>query len=50
MISEKSSTNPENFTLIGDTSCNGGRNPMEIPTYIYFNIETLENITFVISA
>ena len=32
MISETSSTNPESFTLIGDTSCKRGRNPVEIPT------------------
>ena len=33
MISKSSSTNPENFTLIGDTSCKCGRYPMEIPLY-----------------
>ena len=32
MISESSSTNPENFTLIGDTPCKCDRYPMEIPT------------------
>ncbi|CAF1503668.1 unnamed protein product [Adineta ricciae] len=48
MITSLSSTNPEIFTLKGNTSCNGGRNPIETPIYLH-QAEYLLRIVSVLS-